>query len=266
MHSTALSVVEPTVQSGVQSWAPVWTEWVVPLRPRGGGGALGRKSARPIRLYPTYRPLRLREVGEPAVSLLKVLSVRAPSPMERTDGLGIDLQARGTEVRKLFYAAFARGLVKDGYDPEEVLQEVYRGLLARNLGKCPFDPKKSSFGHYVHIVARCVIANLIRKERRRAAHEIGESRLNRDALKERGAGFSIEESPDLRTGTRLEPGSLEELSRSISVTTHSNLEMVEGALRLLAEGQPRRAVCESLSVESAWLDRVLIEARSQLRR
>lgn len=76
---------------------------------------------------------------------------------------GINLEKRGHEVRKLLYAGFGFRMARAGYDPEEVLQEVYRGILVRNQGKCPFDEKKSSFGHYVHMVISCVLSNYHRK-------------------------------------------------------------------------------------------------------
>ncbi len=76
---------------------------------------------------------------------------------------GIDLTKRGHEVAKLFYAGFARSCVNYGYSPEDVLQEVYKGILIRNKGTCPFDPKKSTFGHYVHLIIKCVLANYHRK-------------------------------------------------------------------------------------------------------
>lgn len=80
--------------------------------------------------------------------------------------LGIDLAARGHEVAKLLYAGF-HGLMRSaGYDPQDVLQEVYKGILVRNRGKCPFDPRKSSFGHYVHMVCHCVLSNYHRRIQR----------------------------------------------------------------------------------------------------
>lgn len=85
---------------------------------------------------------------------------------------GIDLEARGHEVRKLFYAGFGRKVIRMGYEPEEVLQEVYKGLLVRNSGKCPFDPEKSSFGHYVHMVCAGRVANYHRKHSRRNRYEV----------------------------------------------------------------------------------------------
>jgi len=52
------------------------------------------------------------------------------------------------------------------YDPEDVLQEVFKGVLIRNQGNCPFDPAKASFGHYVHMVCRCVLSNYHRRYQR----------------------------------------------------------------------------------------------------
>ena len=87
---------------------------------------------------------------------------------------GIDLVRRGREVAKLFYAGFGARVAGAGIDPEEVLQEVYRGLLVRNAGTCPWDARKSSFGHYVHMVCSCIVSNFFRREnRRRAMEQVG---------------------------------------------------------------------------------------------
>lgn len=88
-----------------------------------------------------------------------------------TAHLGIDLENRSHEVRKLFYAGFGRQCYAAGYDPDDVLQEIYRGILARNKGICPFDPEKSSFGHYVHMVCGCIVANYHRKMNKRKQRE-----------------------------------------------------------------------------------------------
>jgi len=114
----------------------------------------------------------LVDVGLDALSLFAPISVVvAPKPVQAKPP-GIDLKGRGHEVRKLFYAGFARRVLRYGYDPDEVLQEVYAGLLVRNRGKCPFDPSKSSFGHYVHMVCGCILSNYHRKHDRRAQFEV----------------------------------------------------------------------------------------------
>ena len=101
------------------------------------------------------------------------LTLETPKPEMRQGPvrLGIDLETRGLEVRKILYACFGARMARLGYDPDDVLQEVYRGLLARNHGRCPWDERKSSFGHYVHMVAECIIRNYTRKQRRIAQHE-----------------------------------------------------------------------------------------------
>ena len=91
-----------------------------------------------------------------------------------SEPLGIDLVNRSHEVAKLFYAGFGQRVYAAGYEPEDVLQEVYKGLLSRNKGTCPWDSRKSSFGHYVHMVCGCIVANYHRKmTRRRAVEQVG---------------------------------------------------------------------------------------------
>lgn len=92
--------------------------------------------------------------------------------------LGIDLANRGHEVRKLLFAGFRGQMASRGYDPEDVLQEIYAGLMTRNKGKCPWDGRKSTFGYYVTMVIRCVLTNYHRKMTRkldREALELDES-------------------------------------------------------------------------------------------
>jgi len=88
-----------------------------------------------------------------------------------TPVLGIDLARRGHEVEKLMYKGFGGEISRAGYDPDDVLQEIYRGILSRNQGRCPFDSRKSSFSHYVYMVCRCVIRNIHRAESRRRERE-----------------------------------------------------------------------------------------------
>jgi DNA-directed RNA polymerase specialized sigma24 family protein len=87
-------------------------------------------------------------------------------PSQLASGLGVDLVKRGHEVRKLLFAGFGGKIRSAGYDPDEVLQEVYKGILVRNAGKCPFDSKKASFGHYVTLICGCVMSNYHRKMQR----------------------------------------------------------------------------------------------------
>ena len=94
-----------------------------------------------------------------------------PGKLAVATGAGIDLINRSDEVAKLLFAGFGSWIRTSGYDPDDVLQEVYRGLLARNKGKCPWMASKSSFGHYVHMVCNGVVANYHRQQQRRRKTE-----------------------------------------------------------------------------------------------
>lgn len=112
--------------------------------------------------------------GDPSLSVVPSKRKNQDLSLSVSAGkkLGIDLNKKALDVRKLFYAGFARKVIGMGYDPEDVLQEIYRGILVRNKGKCPFDETKSSFGHYVHMVAGCIISNYRRKFSRIERNEV----------------------------------------------------------------------------------------------
>lgn len=253
--SVSPSISHPTITSKLlsspiplETWMTLaWeasSEVVPSRRPRHRGHSLSS-------LLPRIVQRKERHVS--AIPLLTSLRQFYPQ-------LGIDLAARGHEVRKLFYAGFARGLVRDGYDPEDALQEVFKGLLTRNNGKCPFDARKSSFGHYVHIVTQCVLANYVRKERRKRSFESLETQLAGD-----DGRFSMLEMSDNKHGVKLEPGSLERLARDLSLGgSEDETYVLEQTLSMLAAGHSKRDVCEALGLDRKWLDKMLTQAREHL--
>lgn len=163
--------------------------------------------------------------------------------------LGIDLGARGHEVRKLFYAGgFTPVLLREGIDPDEFLQEVYRGLLARNRGTCPWDHKKSSFGHYVHIVIRCVLSNYLRRERLRDSRE------------------GVTDDGELPVGVGTHGGGVVELRDLLEGVfgTGDERDRVERFLSALYAGMSRREALLVVGAVDEWGQRVLSEVRSML--
>jgi DNA-directed RNA polymerase specialized sigma24 family protein len=80
--------------------------------------------------------------------------------------LGVDIEARREDIRSLFFKRQAPSLVREGLDPEDVLQEVFKGLLIRNKGTCPYDPEKAAFSTYVVMVMNCIVMNVVNKHRK----------------------------------------------------------------------------------------------------
>lgn len=85
--------------------------------------------------------------------------------------LGIDLGEKYLDVKKLFLAGFGKRVMQRGLDPEDVLQEVYKGLLVRNRGRCPWDRNKATMGYYVHMVSSNILSNYVRKKDRISTNE-----------------------------------------------------------------------------------------------
>ena len=174
----------------------------------------------------------------------------APFTHEVWDGKGIDLVNRGHEVRKLFYAGFMGRVARYGYDPEEVLQEVYAGLLVRNKGKCPFDPKKSSFGHYVHMVCECIISNYHRKHNRRAqAEQFGYTDLDGVEVDVASTDLAtVEADQEENLGHEMALVSLTGLLQeaACSVETSADMVLVGKCLPLLSKGMTRLEVASHL--------------------
>jgi len=106
--------------------------------------------------------------GQPRLNLL---GIQRRQELRRRKSLGVDLAKRGVEVAKLLRAACGQAITSWGYDFEDVLQEVYKGILRRNRGDGAFDPTRATFGYYITMVCRCVFSNYHAREQRRRGRE-----------------------------------------------------------------------------------------------
>jgi DNA-directed RNA polymerase specialized sigma24 family protein len=77
--------------------------------------------------------------------------------------LGVDVVAKQQDIIKIVYKFFR---VED-ISMDELLQEVYLAILHKNQTRSAHDQRKSSFGHYVYMVADNVCKNLVNKRKRR---------------------------------------------------------------------------------------------------
>lgn len=76
--------------------------------------------------------------------------------------LGIDVVAKKLDVTKIVHKFFRVADVP----MEELLQEVFVAIIHKNYTRSAHNPNKSSFGHYVYMVANNVCVNLVHKKRR----------------------------------------------------------------------------------------------------
>lgn len=99
----------------------------------------------------------------------KAKPVRLPWPRmsEPEEGkeqvaLGVDVQAKRKDIIKIVYKYFK---VKE-VSMDELLQEVFLAILHKNGTRSAHDPRKSSFGHYVYLVANNVCINIVNKRKK----------------------------------------------------------------------------------------------------
>lgn len=76
--------------------------------------------------------------------------------------LGVDVVEKKKDIIKLVHKFFKVSEVP----MEELLQEVYLTIIHKNHSRSAHDPTKSSFGHYVYMVANNVCINLVHKKKR----------------------------------------------------------------------------------------------------
>ena len=90
---------------------------------------------------------------------------RFPWPRYSEDNkvmLGVDVLAKKIDIEKIVHKFFK----VDGYSMEDLLQEVFTAIIHKNTTRSAHDPRKSSFGHYVYMVANNVCINLVSKKKR----------------------------------------------------------------------------------------------------
>lgn len=222
-----------------------------------------RDSREPLGVCDNIIDLLALPVGRPT----PLLTTTAGISIASGTGLGIDLSKRAHEVRKLLFAGFGRRMHHAGYDPEDVLQEVYKGILVRNEGKCPWDARKSSFGHYVHMVCSCVLSNYHRKQHRTGQMEVlglqtmGDGPFGMDDV---ASNSTIPSPPTLAHQDSLLVESADDLADYIQHWSEDAGDLGPLAVRalpLVVSGAPRERMQAILGVSPAVLSKAIAHLR-----
>jgi len=182
-------------------------------------------------------------------NLLDLLGQDTASPK-----LGIDLIARGHEVKKLMWAGFGNKILRAGYDPDDVLQEVFRGIVARNHGTCPWDVRKSSFGHYVHMVIGCVLTNYHRKQQQvRGTEVLGVRGLDGEYGDAAGAAVAV---------TVADTDSMGVVEALLAKVPDGQRKAASVVMGILADGGSHREAMRAAGLKQAEFDALLMALRA----
>ena len=85
-----------------------------------------------------------------------------PDEQGRIVALGVDVVAKRQDIIKIVHKFFR----VENTTMEELLQEVYVAIIHKNFTRSAHDLRKSSFGHYIYMIANNVCINLIHRKRR----------------------------------------------------------------------------------------------------
>ena len=181
---------------------------------------------------------------------------------------GIDLENRSIEVSKILFRCYGNRLSQLHMDTEDILQEVFKGILTRNKGTCAWDPQKSSFGHYVHMVCGCVLMNLQKKQKRRFEREVvGVRKFSNNSWEWQDAAESVEGSYTVspEQGVLEVNESMEDLrvwleAREDSRKTDNRI--ARRIIPLLCEGYKRSEIACNLEMDPGKVSRGLHYLRS----
>ncbi len=169
-----------------------------------------------------------------------------PLPLE----VGFDLGAREQEVRNILFKLFKYKLERGGFDHEDAVQEVMLALAIRNRGRCPWDAKKSSWGHYVYMVIDGTLCNMARRAGRRSV-EIPDGLIGRDD--------EVSSRQDIQTSKNYrDPTNMTVISRLASDAVDSRL------FTLLSEGVSTRDAASHLGLSNAQVSDRLARVRNLL--
>ncbi len=234
----------------------------LPLREqRESRGPRGPRRSRPARVppQPTLTTLTMFAPKPPPLAVATArprqvkaqLAVAADAPT-----LGINLFTRSHEVRKILFKGFTSLITRHNLDPDDMFQEISKGIIARNRGKCPFDPRKSSFGHYVHMVCACILSNAIRKKKRIEEHEqVG---VYTPQGGDESHGFKIDAAlaarSDRHGGMNTAPpdealAATEALDNLLAIVGPKNSDIARKVIPLLLEGHTRQDLVKTFGRE-----------------
>jgi DNA-directed RNA polymerase specialized sigma24 family protein len=123
-----------------------------------------------------------------------------PWPRQADDGtpLGIDVSAKRADIRRIVVAGFGRSAERSGVGVEDLVQTVFLAIWRRNRMPCAFDPRRSSFGHYVHMVGDRQLKNLMDARKRTPLAEEDHPEVADDTLDTDARLGAVAELADLQ--------------------------------------------------------------------
>ena len=168
------------------------------------------------------------------------LSKRFPWPRHAEDDpsvqVGVDVVTKRKDVIKITHKFFR---VAD-ISMEELIQEVFLAIIHKNHTRSAHDPRKSSFGHYVYMIANNVCINLVHKKKR---YDKEKDSIDAPSFDEEGRSL-IETYEEETTTKEEEKVNLDKLERFLRINGHWDIARYVHAVK---SGAQSDVIKEALS-------------------
>ena len=170
---------------------------------------------------------------------------------EDTGERGFSIEEKKKDVERIFYAYYAKRAVAEGLSVEDLLQQVFIGLISRNTKSGAWNPSRGSFGNYIHLVIGSVYRNFRKKEISRGMRE--------KLYTPQSYTESVTTDSDFLTDQVL----LDSFRDWIK-TKKGMGELAGDITVLLSEGKKKKEIAEELGINTTSLHKMIAGLRSKV--
>lgn len=141
-------------------------------------------------------------------------------------------------IRRIFFHRFSARVRWAGIDPEDMLQDIYVGLLVRSHGKSAWNPSRGALSTWIYVAISGMVINAADKARRR----------NRAVL---GTERDVADSSELESGAFVTDYDVEELANTMDVPKTVLVALMEGGDPVIAAMEGGLAPYDAVAVAEA---------------
>jgi DNA-directed RNA polymerase specialized sigma24 family protein len=164
---------------------------------------------------------------------------------------GFNIADKKKDIERIFYAFYAKRAVAEGLSVEDLLQQVFIGLISRNTKRGAWNPARGSFGSYIHLVIGSVYRNFRKKEISRGMKERLEVPKNYTESTTSDSDF-------------LDDKILLDSFKNWIKTKKGMGDLAGDVTVLLSEGRKKKEIAEQLGINSTHLHKLIVNLKSKV--
>lgn len=159
---------------------------------------------------------------------------------------GFDIVEKKKDIERIFYKFYAKRAAAEGLPVEDLLQEVFAGIISRNSKKSAFSLNRGSFSGYLHLVIGSIYKNFRKRELDRGVHD----RSIKTKLLEKGEEATTES--DFINDAIL----MDSFKEWVKVKKGMG-DLASNVTVLLSEGKKKKEIADELGINATSLHKII---------